>query len=88
MSEVLAVYRSASNPDKEYTIRLGKDGVVYCDCPGWKFSKPHRCGHLVDYEQGGGVSIRNPKPVIPITKPIPLTEADDIIQRIKTGVWK
>lgn len=24
---------------KTYTIKQGKDGVLYCNCPAWKFQK-------------------------------------------------
>ncbi len=23
---------------REYTIKQGRDGVVYCSCPSWKFN--------------------------------------------------
>jgi len=41
--------QSASDPKKRYEIRLGKDNVVYCTCPAWRFSKaPHKCcKHIV-----------------------------------------
>jgi predicted nucleic acid-binding Zn finger protein len=33
-----------------YTVKQGKDGVVYCSCPAWRFQKvaaAHRsCKHL------------------------------------------
>jgi len=82
--DILAGYRSDSNPDKMYYIHKGRDGVIYCDCPAWKFSKPHNCRHLVEYSRGRvGLPVRN------LSVPVPsLTGADDIIQRIKTGVWK
>lgn len=35
---------------KLYTIKVGKDGNVYCNCPSWKFQhKPveeRRCKHF------------------------------------------
>ena len=32
-----------------YELRMGKDGVVYCSCPAWRFSKerPRSCKHMV-----------------------------------------
>ena len=47
MSEVLATNPSSSNPSKVYNIIKGGDGVIYCDCPGWKMRKT--CKHLDDY---------------------------------------
>jgi hypothetical protein len=35
---------------KEYEIRQGKDGVVYCSCPRWGFKRT--CKHLDDYRAG------------------------------------
>jgi uncharacterized Zn finger protein len=29
---------------KDYEIRRGKDDVIYCTCPGWRFNK--YCKHL------------------------------------------
>lgn len=34
---VLARYASKSNPSKSHEVRRGKDGVVYCTCPSWRF---------------------------------------------------
>lgn len=37
----------------EYEIRLGTDGVAYCTCPAYKFSKhPKTCKHLKAYLAG------------------------------------
>ena len=50
MSKILAEYPSSSS-SKVYHITEGKDGVVYCDCPGWKFNG-RTCKHLKDYNGG------------------------------------
>jgi hypothetical protein len=34
----LGFVTSTSNPAKQYEIRMGKDGRIYCGCPAWKFS--------------------------------------------------
>ena len=38
-TKVLATFPSKSNPSKSHEVRLGKDGVVYCTCPAWRFQK-------------------------------------------------
>ena len=43
----LAEYSSKSNAGKSYTVQQGSDGVIYCDCWGWK--KHRTCWHLEDY---------------------------------------
>lgn len=87
MAKELATYTS-SNSITKYIIREGKDGVIYCDCPAWKFSKPHNCRHLIDYHQSIHIfpAFSKLDPVQAVK--IPISEHDDIISRIKTGVWK
>ena len=46
MSEVLGTYASSSS-NKVYQVIRGHDGVIYCTCPGWKFSR--NCKHLQAY---------------------------------------
>jgi len=44
---ILKEVESRSTYGKTYEIRLGKDGVVYCTCPAWKFSRGNKtCKHL------------------------------------------
>ena len=44
LNSVICTVTSKSNPKKTYEIRVGKDGVVYCTCPRWKYTK--NCKHL------------------------------------------
>ena len=50
MAKVLETF-SGSNGNT-HSITEGDDGVVYCTCPGWKFSKvrPKTCAHLQAWE--------------------------------------
>lgn len=47
---VLATAKSKSG-NGEHEIRQGRDGVVYCTCPSWRFSKerPRTCKHLAEF---------------------------------------
>jgi len=40
---VLATFASKSS-NKMHEVRLGKDGVIYCTCSGWRFYR--HCWHL------------------------------------------
>jgi predicted nucleic acid-binding Zn finger protein len=46
---VLATIKS-SKGNREYQICQGQDGIVYCTCPAWRFSKGEKtCKHLQGY---------------------------------------
>jgi hypothetical protein len=51
MSKVLAEYVSSSNSDVIYHVSEDSKGIIWCDCPGWKFNKKS-CKHLKDYLTG------------------------------------
>lgn len=53
----LGVYPSKSNPSRTYSVWLGEDEVVYCDCWPWKRQsvppadrKP--CQHMIKWKGG------------------------------------
>jgi hypothetical protein len=51
---VLAVAPSKTNPSKSYEIRRGKDGVIYCTCPAWRYQRLKKgetrtCKHLAAF---------------------------------------
>lgn len=52
MGETLATFPSSSNPSKVYRVQRGADGVIYCDCTGWKMRKT--CKHLAEFHSSGG----------------------------------
>ena len=49
MGEVLETYPSLSNPNREYQVIRGDDGVVYCTC--WQWKKNRTCRHLEHYSR-------------------------------------
>jgi len=56
---VLATFLSKSNPSADpYEVRLGKDGNVYCTCPGWRYQSKHPhdrvCCHMKELAQQMG----------------------------------
>lgn len=54
MGRILDTVQSSSNPGKTYDIIEGKDGVIYCSCPRWKFAKT--CKHLKEWNQKNNFS--------------------------------
>lgn len=44
---ILATVTSKTNPGRSYDIIMGKDGVMYCSCPAWRFRKD--CKHLQEF---------------------------------------
>ena len=65
MSDVIATFPSSSG-NAVYKVTRGADGVVWCDCPGHKFSgkggMPRKCKHTTALEKGGTIQ---PAPAIP-----------------------
>lgn len=78
MGEVLATNPSSSNPNVLYRIIKGADGIVYCDCPGWKMRKS--CKHLVAFTGGAAPAapVASSKPKKAITK-IPGVKPGDVV---------
>jgi hypothetical protein len=70
MGEVLATNKSSSNPSIVYRVMKGGDGVIYCDCPGWKMRKD--CKHLKAYHSSSGTKATPPAlmgaPAVKMTK--------------------
>jgi len=61
---VLARFESSSRPGSFHEVRRGADGVVYCQCPSWRFqhnSPANRtCKHIEQWKaetKVGGVSL-------------------------------
>lgn len=53
IGRLLGHIKSSSNPNKEYDIRLGSDGVVYCSCTAWKMHK--WCKHLAEWHMKSNI---------------------------------
>lgn len=53
MPRVIRTWPSSSNPNKEYELREGDDGVVYCTCPAYGFSRatPKICKHMIQWAE-------------------------------------
>ena len=66
MSQILATNPSRSNPAKSYNIIRGDDGVVYCDCPAWKFRR--ECKHLKAYHGGAHAYVATSPQPAPTTQ--------------------
>jgi hypothetical protein len=49
--QVLRRYESKSHPGSYHEVRMGRDGVLYCTCPGWRFLKGdiRTCRHIRDF---------------------------------------
>lgn len=50
---VIRTWPSKSNPAKSHELREGSDGIVYCTCRGWAFSKarPKTCRHMKEWAE-------------------------------------
>jgi len=75
MSDVIATFPSSSG-NAVYKVTRGADGVVWCDCPGHKFSgkggMPRKCKHTTALEKGGTIQPAPAKiPGPPVTAATP-----------------
>lgn len=71
MTEVLMEIPSDSNPSKSYQVIRGVDGVIYCNCTGWKMSKavPKTCKHLKKYSLAAGKPLPSAAPATTLAVP-------------------
>ncbi len=87
MGLTLATNRSKSNPNKSYDIIEGADGVIYCECMGWKMHRD--CRHLRDYHSGAitnATKVVPPKPARPVTTTADMTKlVDEAVNMINKG---
>jgi hypothetical protein len=72
MREILQTVPGSNG--KEWHIIRGHDGVVYCDCPAWRFRRT--CKHLQAYE------ITNPIPAYRFDAP----HTDDLDTAISQAI--
>jgi hypothetical protein len=49
-SQTLKEYKSSSS-DKVWKVSMDSEGVIWCDCKGWRFHARRWCKHLEDYQQ-------------------------------------
>ena len=80
MGTTLATNSSKSNPNKTYDIIEGADGVIYCECMGWKMHRD--CRHLKDYHAGNspvGMSVK-------VKPERPVTTAKDMVKLVDEAV--
>lgn len=54
-ANVVARIRSKTDPSRVYGIHLGRDGVLWCECPSWKYQRlsprERDCKHLKEARQ-------------------------------------
>jgi len=89
MSEqtILAINTSKSNPAKQHRIIEGRDGVIYCECMGWKMHRD--CRHLREFHAGTKnqfATNKKPQPrVPPTTRPSLQEQIDLAVEMINNG---
>jgi hypothetical protein len=52
-AEVVKEYPSKSNPARKYHVTKDREGILFCDCPAWRFMKKpshlRQCSHILNY---------------------------------------